>query len=107
MNTKFALPMVVAGSILLAALGAEGCYEAQRGALPRIERPLAGLVLVATGAVVVVFHDGAAFESISGQEWVFEVAAFEREVSNWSQMIQPIRQVRKVRNRGRGLQETG
>lgn len=81
--------------------------QALRETLPKIERPLSELVLVATGDVVLVFHDGAAFESISGQEWVFEVAAFEREVSNWSQMIQPIRQVRKVRNRGRGLQETG
>jgi hypothetical protein len=38
------------------------------------------LVLVATGDVVLVFRDGTAFEAISGQEWVFPVAEFEREV---------------------------
>ena len=47
---------------------------------PQVGRPLGDLVLVATGDVVLVFHDGTAFEAISGQEWVFPVADFEREV---------------------------
>ncbi len=47
---------------------------------PQVGRPLGELVLVATGDVVLVFHDGTAFEAISGQEWVFPVADFEREV---------------------------
>ena len=47
---------------------------------PQIGRPLGELVLVATGDVVLVFRDGTAFEAISGQEWVFPVAEFEREV---------------------------
>jgi DNA-binding transcriptional MerR regulator len=48
---------------------------------PRVGRPLRELVLVATGDVVLVFQDGTVFEAISGQEWVFPVAEFEREVA--------------------------
>jgi len=51
--------------------------------LPRVGRPLSELVLVATGDVVLAFHDNTAFEAISGQEWVFEVADFEREVARF------------------------
>jgi DNA-binding transcriptional MerR regulator len=47
---------------------------------PRVGRPLGELVLVATGDVVLVFQDGTVFEAITGQEWVFPVAEFEREV---------------------------
>lgn len=49
--------------------------------LPQVGRPLSELVLVATGDVVLVFQDDTVFEAITGQEWVFEVADFEREVS--------------------------
>src|SRR5215510_9262554 len=42
--------------------------------LPSVKRPLAELVLVATGDVVRAFHGGTAFDALSGQEWVFEVA---------------------------------
>ena len=48
--------------------------------LPEIGRPLSELVLVATGDLVLVLHDGTAFEAVSGQEWIFEVAHLEREV---------------------------
>lgn len=54
---------------------------ALRALLPQVGRPLSELVLVATGDVVLVFHDDTVFEAITGQEWVFPVAAFEREVS--------------------------
>ncbi|MBY0400340.1 MerR family transcriptional regulator [Myxococcota bacterium] len=54
---------------------------ALRHLLPQVGRPLSELVLVATGDVVLVFHDETVFEAITGQEWVFPVAAFEREVS--------------------------
>ena len=57
--------------------------QALRSMLPNIQRPLSALTLVATGDVVLVLHDGAAFEAISGQEWVFEVARFERELAEW------------------------
>jgi len=51
--------------------------------LPTVRRPLAELVLVATGDVVLVFREGTVFEALSGQEWVLEVAAFERDVEAW------------------------
>jgi DNA-binding transcriptional MerR regulator len=57
--------------------------RALRRMLPRVTRPLAELTLVATGDVVLVFHEGSAFEAVTGQEWVFEVAQFEREISAW------------------------
>jgi len=56
---------------------------ALRELLPQVGRPLSELVLVATGDVVLVFHDETVFEAITGQEWVFPVAAFEREVSDF------------------------
>lgn len=49
--------------------------------LPTVGRPLSELVLVATGDVVLVFRDDTVFEAVSGQEWIFGVADFEREVS--------------------------
>ena len=48
--------------------------------LPEVQRPLSELVLVATGDLVLVLHEGSAFEAVSGQEWVFEVSALERQV---------------------------
>jgi hypothetical protein len=57
--------------------------RALRGILPTVRRPLAELVLVATGDVVLAFRDGTAFDAISGQEWVFEVAQFQREIESW------------------------
>ena len=54
-----------------------------RRLLPEVRQPLAELVLVATGDVIVIFHEGTAFEAVSGQEWIFEVADFEREVDAW------------------------
>lgn len=51
--------------------------------LPTVEKPLSELVLVATGDVVLAFKDGTAFDALSGQEWVFEVARFVREVESW------------------------
>jgi DNA-binding transcriptional MerR regulator len=51
--------------------------------LPTVEKPLSELVLVATGDVVLAFKDGTAFDALSGQEWVFEVARFVREVEAW------------------------
>ena len=57
--------------------------SALRALLPSVKKPLAELVLVATGDVVLVFRGETAFEAVSGQEWVFEVARFQREVQNW------------------------
>lgn len=54
--------------------------HALQNLFPQVGRPLGELVLVATGDVVLVFQDGTVFEAITGQEWVFPVAEFEREV---------------------------
>jgi DNA-binding transcriptional MerR regulator len=54
--------------------------RALRDILPAVERPLAEVVLVATGDVVLAFKDGTAFDAVSGQEWVFEIAQLQREV---------------------------
>ncbi len=54
-----------------------------RKSITTVRSPLAELVLVATGDVVLAFRDGAAFDAVSGQEWVFEVAQLQREVEAW------------------------
>ena len=54
--------------------------RALRDILPAVQRPLAEVVLVATGDVVLAFKDGTAFDAVSGQEWVFEIAQLQREV---------------------------
>ena len=54
--------------------------RALREILPAVERPLAEVVLVATGDVVLAFRDGTAFDAVSGQEWVFEIAHLQRDV---------------------------
>ena len=54
--------------------------RALREILPAVERPLAEVVLVATGDVVLAFKDGTAFDAVSGQEWVFEIAQLQRDV---------------------------
>jgi DNA-binding transcriptional MerR regulator len=69
--------------------------------LPTVNRPLSDLVLVTTGEVVLVFLNGSVFEAVSGQEWVFEVAQFQREVDAWETANQagPIRSARSVRSK--------
>ena len=57
--------------------------RALRKTLPSVASPLSQLVLVATGDVVLVFRDGAAFEAVSGQEWIFAVSEFRREIERW------------------------
>jgi len=63
--------------------GIRKSIRALQKTLPQVERPLTELVLVATGDVVLVLHDGTAFEAVTGQEWVFEVAQFQREIEAW------------------------
>ena len=50
--------------------------------LPAVGRPLSELVLVASGDAVVVLRRGAAFEAVSGQAWILEIAAFQREIED-------------------------
>lgn len=68
---------------------------ALRRLLPTVREPLAELVLVATGDVVLAFKNGAAFDALSGQEWVFEVARFQREVEDWRVATRRISRVRR------------
>ena len=81
--------------------------QALRKILPTVQRPLAELVLVATGDVVVVIRDGAAFEAVSGQQWVFEVAQFQREVDAWRRSVasQSV-SLKESRARGPGRRRT-
>ena len=60
--------------------------RALQSLLPQVGHPLSELVLVATGDVVLVFREDAVFEAVSGQEWIFEVADFEREVEAYRQL---------------------
>ena len=73
-----------------------GCIGALKKLLPTVKRPLAELLLVATGDVVLAFRDGTAFDAISGQEWVFEVALFEREVEAWKRSSKSSRRSRRA-----------
>ncbi len=75
--------------------------QALRKILPNVERPLAELVLVATGEVVLVFLENTAFEAVTGQEWIFQVADFKREVDVWKSATrgQPARRARPARRR--------
>jgi DNA-binding transcriptional MerR regulator len=65
--------------------------------LPTVRRPLAELVLVATGDVVLVFREGTVFEAVSGQEWVLEVARFQRDVEAWRRKPRALRRLRPAR----------
>ena len=78
---------------------------ALRSILPTVKRPLAELVLVATGDVVLAFREGTAFDAISGQEWVFEVAKFRREIDAWRRAAASVPQMHKVRPRERSAHE--
>jgi hypothetical protein len=69
-----------------------------RRVLPTVRRPLAELVLVATGDVVLVFREGTVFEAVSGQEWVLEVAALERDVEQWRRGGPGVRRVEPDRS---------
>lgn len=76
--------------------------RALRTLLPTVKRPLAELVLVATGDVVLAFRNGTAFDAISGQEWVFEVAKFQREIEAWKRSVATLETVgNKARTAGR------
>jgi hypothetical protein len=65
--------------------------------LPTVRRPLAELVLVATGDVVLVFREGTVFEAVTGQEWVLEVAKFQRDVEAWRRKPRALRRLEPAR----------
>jgi hypothetical protein len=76
---------------------------ALRKILPTVKRPLAELVLVATGDVVLVFRDNTVFDAVSGQEWVFDVAKFGREVEAWRCSVATLPPIRKAQPKERSL----
>lgn len=55
------------------------CLQSLSRFLPNTDTPLQELSLVATGDVVLVLRSGAAFDALTGQEWILEVAELERE----------------------------
>jgi len=67
-----------------------------RDILPTIKKPLVELTLVATGDVVLVFYENTAFEAITGQEWLLDVADVQRDVDRWQRRLADIRRFRRV-----------
>jgi DNA-binding transcriptional MerR regulator len=51
------------------------------GFLPTLSTPLSELSLVATGDVVLVLYEGSAFEALTGQEWILEIATLEKQAA--------------------------
>ncbi len=48
--------------------------------LPMQQQPFSELKVIATGDVVLVFHQGVAMDALTGQEWIMEVAELEKEI---------------------------
>jgi len=65
--------------------------------LPTIKRPLEELTLVATGDVILVFYEDTAFEALSGQEWILDIADVQRDVDKWRKKTSVIGKFRKVK----------
>jgi DNA-binding transcriptional MerR regulator len=89
---KAATRLIEAG---VSVQGIRRSIAALRRILPTVEQPLTELVLVATGDIVLVFRDGAAFDAASGQEWIYAVAQLEREVEDWNRSVASLREARR------------
>ncbi len=55
------------------------CLQSLIRFLPTIDKPLHELSLVATGDVVLVLHSRSAFDALTGQDWILEVADVVQE----------------------------
>ena len=55
------------------------CLQSLNRFLPHTDTPLHELSLVVTGDVVLVLRSGAAFDALTGQEWILQVADLENE----------------------------
>jgi hypothetical protein len=64
--------------------------------LPTIKKPLVELTLVATGDVVLVFYEDTAFEAITGQEWLLDIADIQRDVDRWQRRVSRVRRFRRA-----------
>ncbi len=49
--------------------------------LPSQQQPFSELKVIATGDVVLVFHQGVALDAVTGQEWILEIADLEKEIA--------------------------
>ena len=67
-----------------------------KNVLPKIKRPLSELTLVATGDVILVFYEDTAFEAITGQQWILELAEVQRDIEKWERKFQGLRKYRRV-----------
>ena len=52
------------------------------------------------GLSFVAVHDGTAFDAISGQEWVFEIAQFRREIDAWKGSVAEAKEQAQPKPRG-------
>lgn len=64
--------------------------DALRRFLPTVTTPLNELTLVATGDVILVLHEGSAFEALSGQECILPLAPLVRASENGSKSALPL-----------------
>lgn len=49
--------------------------------LPTVKQPLSELSVLATADTVLVFQGGAAFEPLTGQTWILEIAELQRDIA--------------------------
>ncbi len=56
------------------------CIDKLVKLLPEVKYPLSELSIVANGEAVLVFHQGSAFEVITGQEWIVDIAKLNQQV---------------------------
>lgn len=66
-----------------------------KGMLPKIKRPLEELTLVATGDLILVLYEGTAFEALTGQEWILDIADIYRDVEKWKKKNRAIKEHRR------------
>lgn len=65
--------------------------------LPKVKRPLEELTLVATGDVILVFYEDTAFEALSGQEWILDIADVSRDLEKWQRKNRVIKEYRRFK----------
>jgi len=86
-------------------------YWAQTGLVePSVKTPgghsrytFEDLVALKAAKVVLVFRDNTAFDAVSGQEWVFEVAKFGREVEAWRRSVATLPPIHKIQPKERSV----
>jgi hypothetical protein len=57
--------------------------------LPNYTAPLSQLSLVTTGDMILVLHQDSAFEALTGQEWILDLADLENEAAQWRESPPP------------------